>query len=87
MFVSKEPTFALKQMYTAKPIFSGRYLHLEAFSSHKRKISLISTLVHRGLIISTKQRLNEEIQWIKTILLDNGRPKNVVRPQIAKKIA
>ena len=70
-----------------KLTFTGQYLHEEFFSSFKRKISLISTLVHRAVMIWTKPRLNGEIEWIKKILLDNGYPKNVINAQITKKIA
>ena len=59
----------------------------ESFSPLKRKISLISTLVHRALMICTKRRLNEEIEQIKKILLDNGYSKNIINTQITKKIA
>ena len=52
----------------------------------KRTKEKKSTLVHRALIISTKPRLNEEIERIKKILLDNGYLKNVINAQIAKKI-
>ena len=38
-------------------------------------------------MICTKRRLNEEIEWIKKILLDNGYPKNIINIQITKKIA
>ena len=70
-----------------KPTFTGQYLCKKSFSSLKRKISLISTLVHRALMICTKRRLNREIERIKKILLDNGYPKNVINTQITKKIA
>ena len=70
-----------------KPTFTGQYLRWESFSPLKRKISLISTLVHRALMICTKRRLNEEIERIKKILLDNGYPKNIINTQITKKIA
>ena len=70
-----------------KPTFTGQYLRWEFFSLLKRKISLISTLVHRALMICTKRRLNEEIERIKNILLDSGYPKNVINAQIIKKIA
>ena len=58
-----------------------------SFSPLKRKISLISKLVHRALMICTKRRFNGEIELIKKILLNNGYPKNVINAQIAKKIA
>ena len=70
-----------------KPTFTGQYLRWASFSPLKRKISLISTLVHRALMICTKRRLNGEIEQIKTILLGNGYPKNVINTQITKKIA
>ena len=38
-------------------------------------------------MICTKRRLNEEIEWMKKILLDNGCPKNVINTKITKKIA
>ena len=50
-------------------------------------LHLISTLVHRALMICTKRTLNEKIELIKKIVLDNGYPKNVINAQIAKKIA
>ena len=50
-------------------------------------LNLISTLMHRALMICTKSRLNKEIERIKKILLDNGYPKNIINTQITKKIA
>ena len=41
-----------------KPTFTGQYLRWEFFSPPKRRISRISTLVHRALMICTKRRLN-----------------------------
>ena len=38
-----------------KPICTGQYLRWESFSPLKRKISLISRLVHRALMICTKR--------------------------------
>ena len=70
-----------------KPTFTSQYLRWETFSYLKCKISLMSTLVHRALMICNKRRLNEEIKRIKKILLDNGYPKNVINTKIAKKIA
>ena len=70
-----------------KLTFTGQYLRWESISSLKRKINLISTLMHRALMICIKRRLNGEIERIKKILLDNGYPKNVINTQIATKIA
>ena len=70
-----------------KPTFIGKYLRWELISPLKRKISLISTLVHQALMICTKRRLNGEIERIKKILLDNGYPKNVINTPITEKFA
>ena len=56
-------------------------------TTYKRKISLISILIHRALMICNKRGLYEKIKWIKKILLHNDHLKNVVNVQIAKKIA
>ena len=87
MFTLKNTDVGFETSVYRKPTFTGQYLRWEFFSPLKRKISLISSSVHRALIICTKRRLNGEIERIKKILLDNGYPKNVINAQIAKKIA
>ena len=47
-----------------KPTFTGQYLRWESFSPTKQKTNLISTLVHRALMICTKSKLNEEIFFL-----------------------
>ena len=75
MFTSKEPDVGFETNVYLKFTFTGQYLRWESFSPLKRKIGLISTLVHQALMICTKPRLNGEIERIKKILLDNGYPK------------
>ena len=70
-----------------KPTFTGQYLRWKSFSSIKQKTNLISTLVHRALMICTKSKLNEEIKHIKNILLDNNYPESIIDCNIFKKIA
>ena len=70
-----------------KPTFTGQCLRWEPFNPLKRKINLISTLVHRALMICTKRRLNAVIERIKKIFVDIGYPKNVINAQITRKIA
>ena len=66
-----------------KPTFTGQYLRWESFSLTKQKTNLISTLVHRALMICTKSKLNEEINNIKNILLDNGYPESIIEKLMA----
>ena len=60
-----------------KPTFSGQYIRWEFFSQCKQKTNLITTLVHRALMICTKNKLKQEIDFIKKILLNNGYPEPV----------
>ena len=69
-----------------KPTFSGQYIRWESFSPRKRKTNLIATLVHRALMICTKNKLKQEIDFIKNILLNNGYPEDIVLKHISKKI-
>ena len=86
MFSPKEQMLALRPENTGNPL-SLSNICVGSPLVLKSKISLISTLVHRALIICTKRRLNGEIERIKKILLENGYPKNVINTRIAKKIA
>ena len=70
-----------------KPTFSGQYIRWESFSPRKRKTNLIATQVHRLLMICTKNKLKQEIDFIKKIWLDNGYPEDIVLKHISKKIA
>ena len=52
----------------------------------KCKTNLISTLVHRVLIICSKSTLQNELSNIYSILINNGYPKAVINAVITKKI-
>ena len=45
-----------------KPTFTGQYLNLKSFSPGKRKISLISTIPHRALMICSEITLQIELR-------------------------
>ena len=69
------------------PTFSCQYIRWQSFSPRKRKTNQIAALVHRALMIRTKNKLKQEIDFIKKILLDNGYPEDIVLKHIYKKIA
>ena len=52
----------------------------------KRKINLISTLVHRALVICLESTLQNELFNIRTIVMNNGFPKAVINTVITKKM-
>ena len=67
-----------------KPSFSGQYICWESFSPRKRKTNLIATLVHRARMICRKNKLKQEIDIIKKILLDNQYPEDIVLKHVSK---
>ena len=52
----------------------------------KRKINLISTLVHRALVICLESTLHNEICNIRRILINNGYSEVVINTSITKKM-
>ena len=52
----------------------------------KRKINLILTLAHRALLICSESTLQNELSNIRSILIDNGYPKNIINTAIAREM-
>ena len=52
----------------------------------KRKTNLISTLVHRALVICSESTFQNELSNIRTILINNGCPEAAITTAITKKI-
>ena len=69
-----------------KPTFTGQYIRWNSFCPMKRKTNLISTLVHRALVIRSKSTLQNELSNIRSILINNGYPEVVISTVITKKI-
>ena len=53
----------------------------------KRNTNLISTLVHRALVICSKSTLQNELSNNRTILVNNGYPEAVMKTVITKKMS
>ena len=69
-----------------KPTCAGQYLRWNSFSSHKRKINLIGTLVHRAFMICSKGELDPELDKIRSILLKNGYPEHSINSTLKRKL-
>ena len=69
-----------------KPTFTGQYIRWNSFCPMKRKTNLISTLVHRALVICSKPTLQNELSNIRSILINNGYFKAVINTVVTKKI-
>ena len=52
----------------------------------KRKTNLISTLVHRALVICSKSTLQNELSNIRSILINNVYPEAIINTVMTKKI-
>ena len=69
-----------------KPTFTGQYLRWNSFSSQKRKINLIGTLVHKAFMICSKSKLDPEFGKIRSILLENGYPEHTINSAFKQKL-
>ena len=69
-----------------KPTFTGQYIRWNSFRPMKRKTNLISTLVHRALVICSKSTLQNELFNIRLIPINNGYPEAVINTVVTKKI-
>ena len=69
-----------------KPTFTGQYICWNSFCIMKWKSNLISTLVHRALVICSKSTLQNELSNIRSILINNGYSETVINAVITKKI-
>ena len=84
VLVEKEGIGFLTSVYR-KPTFTGQYIRWNSFSPKTRKISLITTLVHRELIICSRTKLGSELDKIKQLLIENGYSADVLLSCINKK--
>lgn len=85
VLVTKGTVAPITSVYR-KPTFTGQYLHWLSFVPLKRKLNLISTLVHRALAICSAGTLQAELNNIRTILLKNGYPDHFIKSVTAKKV-
>ena len=83
----RDALFNGKRVKYRKPTFTGQFLRWESFTQIKCNASLVSTLVHRALMICSKNNLKKEINRIKEILLGNGYPDDFVLKHISNKVS
>jgi len=83
--IEKETNKFLTCVYR-KSIFFGQYTRWNSLGPPKRKTNLIGILVHRVLAICSKNKLQQELDYIRSILRDNGYPENIINSNISKKI-
>ena len=69
-----------------KLTFTGQYICWNSFCPTKRKTNLISTLVHRVLVICLKSTLENELSNIRSILIINDYPEAIINTVMTKKI-
>lgn len=62
-----------------KPTFTGQYIRWNSFCDSRRKLNLIKTLINRATSICSKEKLNDELEFLKSTLMSNGYPEGVIR--------
>ena len=69
-----------------KPTFTGQYVRWNSFCDKRRKKNLIKTLIHRAMMICSKERLSSELEYIKSTLINNGYPERIISKIIKSKL-
>ena len=69
-----------------KKTFTGQYMNWWSFAPRKRKINLIRTLTLRAVNICSPEKLEDELQSVRSILLKNGYPSDVVDFHVTKQV-
>lgn len=83
--ISRKDNRLLTNWYR-KPTFSGRYVNYFSNHPHKYKISAITSLVDRAILLSDKQFHYSNIKIIKEILLNNSFPIQVINRYVNKRL-
>jgi hypothetical protein len=65
-----------------KPTHTDEYLKFHSHHHHSQKISVIDSLLTRALRISDKDSLSNELEHVKTVLLRNGYPNQLISTRL-----
>ena len=77
-------SFAFVTCIYRKPIFTGLYLSWDGFAPKSRKINLIESLTLMALKICLDDKIKNEFEQIKNLLLSNGYSEEVIIDTINK---
>ena len=66
--------------------FTGQYIRWNLFGPSKRKTNLIGTLIHRALVICSKSKLQQELDFIRSILRQNDYSEVITISTISKNL-
>jgi len=67
-----------------KPTCTNKYLNFDSFHPNAHKISVIDSLVSRGLRLSDELHIEEELQFVTSVLIKNGYPHKMISASIRK---
>ena len=61
-----------------KSTFTGQYVRWNSFCDKRRKTNLVKTLVHRAKTICSEEKLPNELEYIRSMLINNGYPGGMI---------
>ena len=61
-----------------KLTFTGQYARWNSFCDKRRKKKLIKTLDYRATKICSKEKLSDELEYIRATLVNNGYPERII---------
>ena len=65
-----------------KPTFTGLLTTWDSYCSRSFKLSLVKNLVHRAVSICSPNRLSEELDMVRGLLMKNGYPDSIIRQYV-----
>jgi len=83
--VIREGDGSLVTNWFRKPTFSGRYINFYSNHPHQYKLNTIKNLVDHAILLSDIRFHFDNLKIVKSILLNNGYPRNIVNNETKKR--
>ena len=61
-----------------KPTFTGQYIVYDSYCSHQYKVNLVRNLVGRAKRLCSETKLDDELEFLRSIFLKNGYPHDLL---------
>ena len=84
VLVTRQENQLITSVYRKKT-YTGQYMQWNSFCPTQRKVGLIHTLTLRALSICSPCQIDRELNNIKSILLKNGYPEDIIDINIARR--
>ena len=84
VLVTRNPDGGVVTSVYRKPTFTGMCLQWDSYCPVKHKVGLVKCVVDRARRICSKSKLQDELEYLKTMFEANGYPSNVTKKYITE---